>query len=324
MAVFSFQALGAALVHQSVETESRMTSFGRIQFYSTNLPQEVRRSIDSIKIKKNWPQKGRIQFENVTFKYRQGLPFVLKDVSFDLKGGEKIGVCGRTGAGKSSLLFALFRLVELDPKLQPQMIDSKTGLTIESDPNEEPNKGKILIDGKDISKIDLSRVRKSIAIIPQDPTLFTGTLRYNLDIAGKCNDDRIWEVLQMVEMRDVISAFPLGLDTQVAEGGSNFSTGQRQLICFGRAILNNCRIVVMDEATASVDVETDAKIQKTIREQFIDKTVIIIAHRLNTIMNSDRIMVMDQGRVAEIGKPQVLQQRPNSLFNALSNSLNKK
>ncbi|KAA6361566.1 MAG: putative ABC transporter, ATP-binding protein [Streblomastix strix] len=210
---------------------------------------------------------------------------------------------------------------ELDPKLQPKMIDMKTGLQIESDKTEEPNKGKILIDRKDISQIDISRVRRSIAIIPQDPTLFTGTLRYNLDIAGKCNDDRIWEVLGMVEMRDVIAGLPLGLDTQVAEGGSNFSAGQRQLICFGRAILNNCRIVVMDEATASVDVQTDAKIHKTIKEQFVDKTVIIIAHRLNTIMNSDRIMVMADGRVAELGKPKKLLQNKSSAFSMLVNNL---
>ncbi|KAA6367717.1 MAG: ABC transporter: Multidrug resistance-associated protein, ATP binding protein, partial [Streblomastix strix] len=290
-ASMTFTNLGMMIVQQQVDLQSRMTSFDRIRFYSTNLPQEIKRSNDNpLKLKKTWPKKGRIQFENVSFRYRSGLPYVLKDVSFDLKGGEKIGVCGRTGAGKSSLLFALFRLVELDPKLQPKLIDVTTGFPIESDPNEEPNKGRILIDGIDISKVFISRLRRSIAIIPQDPTLFTGTLRYNLDIGSKCKDDRIWEVLKMVEMRDVVSQQPLGLDTQVAEGGSNFSAGQRQLICFGRAILNNCKIVVMDEATASVDIETDAKIQRTIREQFANKTVFIIAHRLNTIMNSDRIM----------------------------------
>ncbi|KAA6379024.1 MAG: ABC transporter: Multidrug resistance-associated protein, ATP binding protein, partial [Streblomastix strix] len=322
MAAFTFTFLGTTLIQQSTWTESQMTCFGRIQFYSTKLPQEVRRSqIKPIVPKKSWPKYGKVQFKNVSFRYRSKLPYVLNDVNFTFTGGEKIGVCGRTGAGKSSLLFPLFRLVELDPKLQPTMIDVNTGLPIEQDPNEEPNKGKILIDGKDISKIDLSRVRRSIAIIPQDPTLFTGTLRYNLDIANKCSDDRVWEVLSMVEMRDVISALPLGLDTQVAEGGSNFSAGQRQLICFGRAILNNCRIVVMDEATASVDVETDAKIQKTIREQFVDKTVIIIAHRLHTIMNSDRIMVMADGRVSELDTPANLLGSENSAFNKLVKSL---
>ncbi|KAA6392320.1 MAG: putative Multidrug resistance-associated protein [Streblomastix strix] len=244
------------------------------------------------------------------------------NVSFDLKGGEKIGVCGRTGAGKSSLLYALFRLIELDPKLQPAIIDLNTGfLTWNNNTNEEPNKGRVLIDGIDISKVELSRVRRSIAIIPQDPTLFTGTLRYNLDIGMRCNDDRIWEVLGLIEMRDIVSELPQMLDTQVAEGGSNFSAGQRQLICFGRAILNNCRIVVMDEATATVDVETDAKIQHTIREVFVDKTVFVIAHRLNTIMNSDRIMVMADGKVAEIDTPENLKQNPESAFNMLIKSV---
>ncbi|KAA6384714.1 MAG: ABC transporter: Multidrug resistance-associated protein, ATP binding protein, partial [Streblomastix strix] len=323
-ASMQFAHLGVQLVQQQVDLQSRMTSYDRIRFYSSNLPQEVKRSnIDPIDPPQDWPSKGQIQFDTVTFRYRSGLPYVLKDVSFDLKGGEKIGVCGRTGAGKSSLLFALFRLIELDPKFQPKMINLETGFLVENDKTEEPNKGRVLIDGIDISKIDLSRVRRSIAIIPQDPTLFTGTLRYNLDIGGKyLNDDsRLWEVLGMVEMRDIVAVLPLGHDTQVAEGGSNFSTGQKQLICFGRAILNNCRIVVMDEATASVDVETDAKIQKTIREQFVEQTVFVIAHRLNTIMNSHRIMVMDDGKVAEIDTPDNLKPRMDSAFNGLIKSL---
>ncbi|KAA6386896.1 MAG: putative Multidrug resistance-associated protein [Streblomastix strix] len=265
----------------------------------------------------NWIETGRIQFTNVTFRQRHGLPFVLKDVSFDLLGGEKIGVCGRTGAGKSSLLYALFRLIELDPKLHHSVIDAHTGLMIQNNDNEEQNKDQVFIDGIDISKVEISRLRRSIAIIPQDPTLFTGTLRYNLDIGIRCNDDRIWDILGLIEMRDTVSGLPQMLDTQVAESGSNFSAGQRQLICFGSAILNNCRIVVMDEATASVDVETDSKIQKTIKEQFVNKTVFVIAHRLITIMNSDRIMVMADGRVAEIDTPSKLKNNVNSALNNL-------
>ncbi|KAA6397480.1 MAG: ABC transporter: Multidrug resistance-associated protein, ATP binding protein [Streblomastix strix] len=315
-----FAEFGLLIVEQNVQLESKMTSFDRIRFYSSKLPQE-KSETNPVDPPQDWPLKGQIQYDSVTFRYRSGLPYVLRNVSFVLQGGEKIGVCGRTGAGKSSLLFALFRLIELDPKLQPTMIDVTTGFPIEIDPNEEPNKGRVLIDGFDISKVDLSRLRSSIAIIPQDPTLFTGTLRYNLDLAGKCNDDRIWEVLSMIEMQEAVANLPLALDSQVAEGGSNFSAGQRQLICFGRAILNSCRIVVMDEATASVDVETDSKIQKTIREQFVDKTVIVIAHRLHTIMNSDRIMVIADGKVAEIDTPENLKANSDSAFNSLIKSL---
>ncbi|KAK2947355.1 Multidrug resistance-associated protein [Blattamonas nauphoetae] len=268
-----------------------------------------------------WPSVGNVNFENVTFRYRPGLPFVLRNVSFAVKGGETIGVCGRTGAGKSSLLFALFRLIDLDPSLSPLSIDVDTGMPVPFDPNEESNSGRVVIDDVDISKVQIQRVRRSIAIIPQDPTLFTGTVRYNLDIAGQCTDDRIWEVLEMVEMRSVVAEMAAGLDSEVAEGGSNFSAGQRQLLCFGQAILNDCRIVVLDEATASVDVETDAKIQRTIREQFRDKTVIVIAHRLNTILDSDRILVMDKGTVAEFDTPENLKANPESAFNGLLHSL---
>ncbi|KAK2953702.1 putative Multidrug resistance-associated protein 1 [Blattamonas nauphoetae] len=289
--------------------------------HARDLPRDAETSASSVSPPPEWPSVGNVNFENVTFRYRPGLPFVLQNVSFAVKGGETIGVCGRTGAGKSSLLFALFRLIELDPALSPLSIDVDTGMPVPIDPNEEPNSGRVVIDDVDISKVQIQRVRRSIAIIPQDPTLFTGTVRYNLDIAGQCTDDRIWEVLEMVEMRSVVASMAAGLDSEVAEGGSNFSAGQRQLLCFGRAILNNCRIVVLDEATASVDVETDAKIQRTIREQFGDKTVLVIAHRLNTILDSDRILVMDKGTVAEFDTPENLKANPDSTFNGLLHSL---
>ncbi|KAK2946055.1 Multidrug resistance-associated protein [Blattamonas nauphoetae] len=319
MSAALFSNLGLHLIQQTVELESKMTSFDRIQYYSNNLPQES--TTHEVEVPDSWPQRGDVTFENVKFKYRPGLPFVLKGIDLDIEGGESIGVCGRTGAGKSSLLFVLFRLVELDPKLAPKIIDPKTGFLTDPDPDDEPNSGRILIDGVDISKIDIHRMRRAVAIIPQDPTLFTGSLRYNLDLAGKCSDDRIWEVLDMVQMREVVSEMEYGLDTPVAEGGSNFSAGQRQLLCFGRAILNNSRVVVMDEATANVDVETDAGIQRTIREQLKEQTVIVIAHRLNTIMDSSRIVVMDKGEVAEFDTPDNLKANPQSAFNSLIHSL---
>ncbi|KAK2963511.1 putative Canalicular multispecific organic anion transporter 2 [Blattamonas nauphoetae] len=320
MSSMTFSMMGLQLINMTVDLESKMTSFERVDFYASKLPQEAKGH--ELEVPDSWPERGDVTFDRVKYKYRPGLPFVLKGVDFEIHGGEKIGVCGRTGAGKSSLLFALFRLVELDPKHAPKMIDMKTGFLVDSDPNEEPNSGRILIDGVDISKLDIHRVRRSVAIIPQDPTLFTGTIRYNMDLAGHASDDRIWEVLEMIEMRDIVAGLPLGLDSQVAEGGGNFSAGQRQLLCFGRAILNNCRVVVMDEATANVDVETDAKIQRTIREQFREQTVIVIAHRLNTIMDSTRIMVMDQGYLSEFDTPENLKANPDSAFNSLIQSLN--
>ncbi|KAA6372585.1 MAG: putative ABC transporter C family member 11 [Streblomastix strix] len=319
-----FGFLGVMIVQLFVELESKMTSFDRIHFYSSKLPQEksyFRKKVkygqgkwaseedatEEAKFDSNgqleitpdnqWPEYGMVQFDNISFRYRSGQPYVLN---------EKIGVCGRTGAGKTSLLFALFRLVELDHILQPSIIDVNTGFPIEVDKTDELNKGRVLIDGIDISKVDISRVRRSIAIIPQDPTLFTRTLSYNLDIGKKCNDDQIWEVLDMIGMNEVIASLPLGLDTQVAEGGSNFSAGQHQLIY---------------EATASADAETDAKIQKTIREQIFEQTIFVIAHRLNTIMNSDRIMVIQQGRIAELDVPTTILISENSTFNKLVKSL---
>ncbi|KAK2959609.1 Multidrug resistance-associated protein [Blattamonas nauphoetae] len=186
MSSMIFTMLGINLIQQNVELESKMTSFDRIKFYSSKLPQEAQGS--EVEVPESWPPVGDVTFDAVKFKYRPGLPFVLKGVNFEIKGGEKIGVCGRTGAGKSSLLFVLFRLVELDPKLAPRMIDMKTGFPVDADPNDEPNSGRILIDGVDISKVNIHRVRRSVAIIPQDPTLFTGTVRYNMDIAGKASD----------------------------------------------------------------------------------------------------------------------------------------
>ncbi|KAA6388849.1 MAG: ABC transporter ATP-binding protein [Streblomastix strix] len=321
-ASLTFSSLSSLLIQQSTELESNMTSFGRIQFYSTKIPQEKSRSeIDSFDPPQDFPTQGSVQFDNVSFRYRSGLQYAL-DVDFQLKGREKIGVCGRTGSGKSSLLFPLFRLIELDPTLQPTMIDVRSGLPIETDPNEEPNRGRILIDGIDISKIDITKLRHSIACIPQNPTLFTGTLRFNLDIGYKyINDDRLWEVLDLIGLKQDVEQLPEGLDTQIADGGSNFSAGQRQLICFGRAILKNCRIVVMDEVTASVDMKHDAKIQKVIQEQFVDKTVIMIAHRLNTLIHCDHIIVMSDGKIIEFDTPARLQNTRGSVFNELMKNM---
>ncbi|KAK2956617.1 Multidrug resistance-associated protein [Blattamonas nauphoetae] len=318
----NFVLMGDSVVQNGVQLETRMASLQRVKFYAEKVPQEIKKRESAKEVRASWPEKGEVVFENVSFRYRPGLPRVLRDVSFHISGGEKIGVCGRTGAGKSSLIFVLFRLSELDPSLMPFHLDPATGMPIQPDPNDpEANSGRVFVDGVDLSDVDINHVRQSFAIIPQDPTLFTGTVRSNLDLGSERSDDKIWEVLEMIEMRDVIAGLPLGLDSEVTEGGSNFSVGQRQLLCFARAILNDRKVIVMDEATANVDVDTDAKIQRTIREQCTDKTVIVIAHRLNTIMDSDRILVMDNGSVAEFDTPFNLLAQSDSAFSSLTRSM---
>lgn len=281
----------------TVEAESRMTSVERVQYYSYDIPQE--REEGTIVPAAGWPGEGAIEFQNVSLRYRADLPFVLKHVNFSIRPREKVGVVGRTGAGKSSLIIALFRMVELDA----------------------PNEGRILYDGLEIAQVPLTVLRRNIAIIPQDPVLFSGTLRFNLDLSTTCDDTAIWRVLELTELKDVVLRLKDGLDSVVTEGGSNFSVGQRQLICLGRAMLSPAKVVVMDEATASVDVETDAKIQHTIRAHFADRTVVVIAHRINTVIGSDRVMVMQDGAVAELDSPSVLLQNPDSLFNSLVRTL---
>ena len=203
-----------------------------------------------------------------------------------------MGVVGRTGAGKSSLVLCLMRIIELE-------------------------KGRIVIDGADISKIGLEDLRSKIAIIPQEPLLFSGTVRDNLDPFNNYTDEEIWSALERASLRDVIMEDPAGLEKVVEEHGSNYSVGQRQLLCVARALLRKSKVILMDEATASIDLETDMKIQKTIRREFTDSTVITIAHRIHTIIDSDKVMVMELGRLQEFDKPSVLLSDKNSLFSQL-------
>ncbi|RLN65137.1 hypothetical protein BBJ29_010091 [Phytophthora kernoviae] len=240
-----------------------------------------------------WPLRGEIRFEGLRMRYRPELPLVLRGVDLDIAAGEKVGICGRTGAGKSSLMVALFRICDFES-------------------------GRVFIDDVDITSIKLRELRRSLAIIPQDPVLFSGPLRENLDPFNAYSDERIWAVLAQVHMADSLRQWGAGLDFEVAEGGDNLSVGQRQLICIGRALLKDSKVVVLDEATANVDTATDALIQTTIRETFQDKTVLTIAHRINTIMHCDKIAVMDAGQVAEFGSPSELLARPQSMFGALA------
>jgi len=274
--------------------EAQMNSVERVLYYTNNIEPEADEYVpEHDPAEGTWPTKGEIQFQDTSMRYRDG-PLVLKDISLNVNGGERIGVAGRTGSGKSSLMISLFRISEI-----------------------EKNGGKILIDGVDISKIGVSTLRSNISIIPQDPVVFSNTVRYNLDPFKRSTDEEIWSTLNKVQMDEVIAALPEGLEEQVAEGGENFSQGQRQLLCIARSLLRNPKILVMDEATASIDNATDATIQTMIRDNFAGATVLTIAHRLNTIMDSDRVLILDDGRIAEYDSPQVLLNKEDSLFRGM-------
>lgn len=264
------------VVRQMAEVENDMNNTERIHHYGTQLEQEAPEIIGEVPA--SWPQAGEIIFDHVQLRYRAGLPLVLKDVSVHIKGGERLGVVGRTGAGKSSIMQALFRLVELSG-------------------------GSVTIDGINISTIGLHDLRSRLAIIPQDPTLFRGTVRSNLDPFNEHTDAALWEALRQAHLSGGEGGGGgVGLETAVEEEGMNFSLGQRQLMALARALVRDAKIIVCDEATSSVDFATDQKVQATM-EAFKGKTLLCIAHRLKTIIGYDRICVMDQGRVAELGTP---------------------
>ncbi|KAK8320668.1 hypothetical protein V6Z12_A12G051900 [Gossypium hirsutum] len=281
----------SGVLRQASKAENRLNAVERVGTY-INLPPEAPDIIESHRPPPGWPSSGSIQFEDVVLRYRPELPPVLCGLSFIISPSEKLGIVGRTGAGKSSVLNALFRIVELE-------------------------KGRILIDGCILARFGLTDVRKVLSIIPQSPVLFSGTVRLNLDPFNEHNDDDLWEALERAHLKDVILRNSFRLDAEVLEGGENFSVGQRQLLCLARALLRRSKILVLDEATAAVDVKTDAFIQKTIREEFKSCTMLIIAHRLNTIIDCDRILVLDAGQVLEHKTPKELLVNRESAFSKM-------
>lgn len=284
-------------IRQLAEVENGMNAVERLRYYGTELEEEA--PLHTIDVRDSWPEKGEIVLDNVRMRYRQNLPLVLRGLSMHIRGGERIGIVGRTGAGKSSIMSTLFRLVEI------------LG-------------GTISIDGVDISTIGLFDLRSRLAIIPQDPTLFQGTVRSNLDPFQEHTDHALWSALRQADLVAAeasvddrkADAARINLDSVVEEDGLNFSLGQRQLMALARALVRGSQIIVCDEATSSVDMETDDKIQNTMATAFKGKTLLCIAHRLRTIVGYDRICVMDAGQIAEMDTPLALWHK-NGIFRSM-------
>ncbi|XP_054455372.1 ATP-binding cassette sub-family C member 3 isoform X1 [Anoplopoma fimbria] len=265
------------MVRMTSDLESNIVAVERVKEYSetkTEAPWEV----EDKKPPPEWPMEGNVEFQDYSVRYREGLDLVLKNLTLSVKGGEKIGIVGRTGAGKSSMTLCLFRLLEAAA-------------------------GEITIDGLKISELGLHDLRSRLTIIPQEPVLFSGTLKMNLDPFEKYTDEDMWRALQQSHLHKFVSNQPAKLELECSEGGENLSVGQRQLVCLARALLRKTRILILDEATAAIDLETDDLIQSTIRTQFDDCTVFTIAHRLNTIMDYTRVLVLDKGQIAEFDTP---------------------
>ncbi|KAF9984832.1 hypothetical protein BGZ65_012496 [Modicella reniformis] len=297
------------LVRSYCDLNNQLVAVERVDEYANKNPEAP--DVTDTKLSENWPNEGRVEFRNYSTRYREGLDLVIRNISFTVEPAEKVGIVGRTGAGKSSLTLALFRIIEAANSHWAKA--SHNGADLDADPtkkeiadlekiNVDEDGGSIWIDGVDISTVGLTYLRQHLAIIPQDPTLFVGTVRENLDPFGELQDAHLWEALERAHLKDHISSLSGGLSFKVSQNGDNFST----------------KILILDEATAAVDVETDELIQKTIRKEFKDRTILTIAHRIKTVMDSDKILVLEKGRVEEYESPKTLLQRPDSLFYSLA------
>eukprot|EP00038_Savillea_parva_P006061 m.161407 g.161407 ORF g.161407 m.161407 type:complete len:1586 (+) comp12073_c0_seq1:309-5066(+) len=297
--VYSLQLMGLSswTMMVFVQVEATMTSLERLCELAAVPSQETPTVTDRYRDPPpHWPTSGTVTMRDARLRYRSDLPLALKGISVSIAAEEKIGVCGRTGAGKSSVLALLYRLFEPEP-----------GSLIE-------------IDGVDITTVDLHRLRHALAIVPQDPVMFNGTVRSNLDPWGVHDDAALWNVLEQVTLKPAVVSFPRQLDESTGRAGDRLSHGQRQLMCIARALLKPSKILLCDEATSSVDSHTDAVIQQLIRHAFKDRTVLTIAHRLHTILDSDRILVLQDGRVAEFDAPSALLSVPHGLFRSMLES----
>lgn len=272
--------------------ENYLTSFERIERYSHTPPESQTGDPPPV----GWPTRGAITFHNLSARYRPHLPLVLTGISCSLPAGSRVGIIGRTGSGKSTLILSLLRLLE-------------------------PYSGHIEIDGIDISTVRISDLRTSLAVVPQEPVLFSGTLRESLDPFGEYSDEEICKAIDRMELSAFLEQLPAGLNTVVREGGFNFSNGQRQLICLARALLRQSRVVILDEATASMDGHTDRTIQRAIRHEFAGATILIVAHRLGTVLDSDLILALRDGSLAESGPPAELLKNPHSLLSRFVNEI---
>ncbi|KAL7687470.1 putative sulfonylurea receptor, AAA+ ATPase domain-containing protein [Plasmopara halstedii] len=293
------------IIRNQIDMENNMNSVERIDEYCrvetepvTLLTHHFERytcaKSRTLQLRPHWPEHGKLDFVNVCVQYDPLLPPVLNNISFSINGGEKVGICGRTGAGKSSLLLALFRMVSF-------------------------YHGNIYIDEVSTDALTLTELRSRMAIIPQDPVLFAASVRINLDPTGQATDEDLWNAIRKSRLESFIKGLCGGVDAQVLEGGDNFSVGERQLICLARAILRHSKILCLDEATASMDHSTDEFIQASIRSEFAKTTVLTIAHRVETILDYDKILVLKHGQITEFGTPSDLLNKPNGEFASMLN-----
>uniref|UniRef100_A0AAQ4Q825 ATP-binding cassette, sub-family C (CFTR/MRP), member 8 n=1 Tax=Gasterosteus aculeatus aculeatus TaxID=481459 RepID=A0AAQ4Q825_GASAC len=277
------------MVRNLADMEVQLGSVKRINGLLKTEPENYEGLLTVSQVPDCWPRDGEIKIQNLSVRYDAALKPVLKNVNSHIHPGQKVGICGRTGSGKSSFSLALFRMVDMF-------------------------EGRIIIDGIDIAKLPLQTLRSRLSIILQDPFLFSGAIRFNLDPEMKATDEMLWEALEIAQLKPVVKSLPGGLDAMVTEGGENFSQGQRQLFCLARAFVRKSSILIMDEATASIDMATESILQKVVMTAFADRTVVTIAHRVHTILNADLVIVMKRGIILEYDRPQALLDKEDSVF----------